>query len=33
MVPFLLVIRLFPVIAIAETKEVLHREQTDEAHA
>jgi molybdopterin-containing oxidoreductase family membrane subunit len=33
MVPFLLVIRLFPVIAIAETKEVLHREQTEEAHA
>jgi Ni/Fe-hydrogenase subunit HybB-like protein len=31
MVPFLLVIRLFPVIAIAETKEVLHREQSKEA--
>ena len=32
MVPFLLFIRLFPVIAIAETKEVLQREQTEEAH-
>ena len=31
LVPFLLVIRLFPVISIFETKEVLHREQ-EEAH-
>jgi molybdopterin-containing oxidoreductase family membrane subunit len=32
LVPFLLIIRLFPVIAIAETKEVLHREQRESAH-
>ncbi len=32
MVPFLLVIRLFPVISIFETKEVLHREQEEAAH-
>ncbi len=31
LVPFLLVIRIFPVISIFETKEVLHREQ-EEAH-
>jgi Ni/Fe-hydrogenase subunit HybB-like protein len=31
LVPFLIVIRLFPVISIFETKEVLHREQ-EEAH-
>jgi molybdopterin-containing oxidoreductase family membrane subunit len=29
MVPFLLIIRLFPVIAIAETKEVLSHEQKE----
>jgi Ni/Fe-hydrogenase subunit HybB-like protein len=32
LVPFLLVIRLFPVISIFETKEVLHREQEGEGH-
>jgi molybdopterin-containing oxidoreductase family membrane subunit len=32
LVPFLLVIRLFPVISIFETKEVLHREQQEAAH-
>ena len=32
LVPFLLIIRLFPVIAISETKEVLHEEQTEAAH-
>ena len=32
MVPFLLIIRLFPVISIFETKEVLHREQHEAAH-
>ena len=32
MVPFLLMIRLFPVISIFETKEVLHEEQTEAAH-
>ena len=31
MVPFLLIIRLFPVISIFETKEVLHEEQTEAA--
>jgi molybdopterin-containing oxidoreductase family membrane subunit len=33
LVPFLLVIRLFPVISIFESKEVLHREQQEQAHA
>jgi len=32
MVPFLLIIRLFPVIAISETKEVLHEEQAEASH-
>ena len=32
MVPFLLVIRLFPVIAIAETKEILSEEQRELQH-
>jgi molybdopterin-containing oxidoreductase family membrane subunit len=32
MVPFLLVIRLFPVISIFETKEVLYREQLEQEH-
>jgi Ni/Fe-hydrogenase subunit HybB-like protein len=32
MVPFLLAIRLFPVISIFETKEVLHHEQEETAH-
>ncbi len=31
LVPFLLVIRLFPMISIFETKEVLHQEQQEEA--
>jgi Ni/Fe-hydrogenase subunit HybB-like protein len=32
LVPFLLVIRVFPVISIFETKELLHEEQTEPAH-
>ncbi len=32
LVPFLMVIRVFPVISISETKEVLHEEQTEPAH-
>jgi molybdopterin-containing oxidoreductase family membrane subunit len=32
LVPFLLMVRLFPVISIFETKEVLHEEQTEGAH-
>jgi molybdopterin-containing oxidoreductase family membrane subunit len=32
LVPFLLVIRVFPVIAISETKELLHEEQVEPAH-
>jgi molybdopterin-containing oxidoreductase family membrane subunit len=32
LVPFLLVIRVFPVIAISETKELLHEEQAEPAH-
>jgi molybdopterin-containing oxidoreductase family membrane subunit len=31
-VPFLFAIRLFPVISIFETKEVLHHEQEEAAH-
>ena len=33
MVPFLMVIRLFPVISIFETKELLHEEQAELRHA
>ena len=33
MVPFLLVIRVFPVISIFETKEILHEEQAEPSHA
>jgi Ni/Fe-hydrogenase subunit HybB-like protein len=32
LVPFLLIIRLLPVISIFETKEVLHEERTERAH-
>jgi molybdopterin-containing oxidoreductase family membrane subunit len=32
LVPFLLIMRLFPVISIFETKEVLHEEQSEAAH-
>ncbi len=33
LVPFLLIIRLLPVISIFETKEVLHEEHEETAHA